>query len=110
MARLLKSSRWALKAATLVAALSGLATLHAQTFTFVTDPVKSDTPPFIQLLGINNSGTIVGYTGEGMVNDDGTVTDPNRGFILTLPSSFTAHNPDFDAATCSVCQTQVFSI
>src|SRR6516165_5650211 len=59
--------------------------LHAATI--VTDPVTTDTPLFIQLLGINNAGTIVGYTGMGTPN-------PNRGIILTLPNTFTSLNPN----------------
>lgn len=92
----------------LAALFGGVA--HAEQFTFVTDPVTTDTPPFIQLLGINNAGTIVGYTGIGMVNNDGTVTDPNRGLILNLPNTFTSLNPNFDPATCLTCQAQVFGI
>ena len=48
------------------------ATAQAAGFTFVNDPVSTDTPPFLQLLGINNASTIVGYTGIGMVNGNGT--------------------------------------
>jgi len=42
-------------------------------------------PAFTQLLGINNTGTIAGYFG------DGTVV-PNNGFTLTLPSTYTPEN------------------
>jgi len=73
-------------------------------FTSVNDPNGlTDTPPFIQLLGINNSGTIVGYTGMGAPN-------PNRGIILTLPNSFTSINPNINTSTCTTCQVQVFGI
>lgn len=74
--------------------------LHATTI--VPDPVTTDTPPFIQLLGINNAGTIVGYTGMGTPN-------PNRGIILTLPSSFTSLNPNLTGGFMNA-QTQVFGI
>jgi hypothetical protein len=72
-------------------------------FTIVNDPNRAtDTPPFIQLLGINDAGTIAGYTGMGTPN-------PNRGFILTLPNSFTPLNPNINPVTC-ICQVQVFGI
>ena len=47
--------------------------------TFVTDPTGTN---FINLLGINDSGTIAGF--------DNSAT--NQGFTLTLPSSFTTVN------------------
>ena len=72
-------------------------------FISVNDPNLGDTPPFIQLLGINNAGTIVGYTGMGTPN-------PNRGIILLLPNSFTSLNPNINPATCTTCQVQVFGI
>src|SRR5215475_10494635 len=83
----------------LLAALPGTG-LHATTI--VPDPVTTDTPPFIQFLGINNAGTIVGYTGMGTPN-------PNRGIILTLPSSFTSLNPNLSGGFINA-QTQVFGI
>lgn len=52
------------------------------TFTTIIDPADTN---FTQLLGINDSGTIAGYFG------DGTIV-PNNGFTLTLPGSFTAEN------------------
>src|SRR5712692_10227913 len=62
-------------------------------FHFQTVSFPGDT--FTQLLGINSSGTIAGYHGA----------DPNnRGFVLTLPTTFTAENfPGSD-------QTQVIGI
>jgi hypothetical protein len=54
-------------------------------------------PGFTQLLGINNSGTIAGYYG------DGTVV-ANNGFTLVLPNNYTPQN--FPGAT----QTQVVGI
>jgi PEP-CTERM motif len=86
------------------AAFSGAGWAATLGFTIVNDPNgATDTPPFIQLLGINNAGTIVGYTGMGTPN-------PNRGFILTLPSSFTSLNPNINPTTCTMCQVQVFGI
>lgn len=63
----------------------------------VTDVSSPGDPAFTQLLGINNSGTIAGYYG------DGTVV-PNNGFTLTLPNSFSPEN--FPGAV----QTQVVGI
>jgi len=85
-----------------LACLLPATSLHAVPLTIITDPVTTDTPLFIQLLGINNAGTIVGYTGMGTPN-------PNRGFILTLPSSFTALNPNLTGGFTNA-QTQVFGI
>jgi hypothetical protein len=60
---------------------------HAQSFTNIIDPAN---PTFTQALGINDSGTIVGY---------GNATTFN-GFVLTLPSSFTRENfPGADGGT-----------
>ncbi len=91
-------------AATVCAVVSPGA-VQAASFNFITvnDPNSAtDTPPFIQLLGINDGGTIVGYTGMGTPN-------PNRGIILTLPNSFTSLNPNI-VITCTTCQVQVFGI
>jgi hypothetical protein len=54
-------------------------------------------PNFNQLLGVNNSGTIVGYFGDGTVA-------PNKGYSLVPPGSFT--NENFPGST----QTQVIGI
>jgi hypothetical protein len=59
--------------------LSAAGAAHAQSFTNIIDPLN---PTFTQALGINDSGTIVGY---------GNATTFN-GFTLTLPSSFTRLN------------------
>ncbi|MGH9451558.1 MAG: PEP-CTERM sorting domain-containing protein [Terriglobia bacterium] len=67
----------------------------AQSYTFAT--VDHPNQTFTQLLGINNSGVIAGYFG------DGTVV-PNNGFTLTLPNTFTPEN--FPGAA----QTQVIGI
>lgn len=54
-------------------------------------------PAFTQLLGINNSGVIAGYFGDGSVV-------PNNGFTLTLPNSYAPENVPASA------QTQVIGI
>ncbi len=60
---------------------------HAQSFTNIIDPAN---PTFTQALGINDSGTIVGYGNSTTFN----------GFVLTLPSSFTRENfPGADGGT-----------
>src|SRR5580693_757233 len=86
----------------LLMVISLLPATGLQAATIITDPNTTDTPLFIQLLGINNAGTIVGYTGMGTPN-------PNRGFVLTLPNSFTPLNPNLNPVTC-ICQVQVFGI
>jgi len=63
----------------------------------ITDVASPGDPAFTQLLGINNSGTIAGYFGDGMVV-------PNNGFTLTLPNNFTPEN--FPGSV----QTQVIGI
>src|SRR5271166_4482509 len=64
------------------------------TFQTVIDPADTN---FTQLLGINNSGTIAGYFG------DGTIV-PNNGFTLVLPGAYTKENYP------SSVQTQVVGI
>lgn len=86
----------------LLMVISLLPATGLQAATIITDPNTTDTPLFIQLLGINNAGTIVGYTGMGTPN-------PNRGFILTLPNSFTPLNPNLTGGFMNA-QTQVFGI
>src|SRR5271167_5091222 len=85
-------------AATVFAGLfSGTGQAASLNFTIVNDPnAATDTPPFIQLLGIKNAGTIVGYTGMGTPN-------PNRGIILTLPNLFTPLNPNINPVVCTTC-------
>jgi uncharacterized membrane protein len=68
----------------------------ANSYSFQTMQSPVD-PAFTQLLGINNTGTIAGYFG------DGTIV-PNNGFTLVLPNSFTPEN--FPGAV----QTQVVGI
>jgi hypothetical protein len=58
---------------------------------------NSGDPNFNQLLGINNSGIIAGYFGDGN-------TVPNNGYTLNPPSSYTAEN--FPGST----QTQAVGI
>ncbi|HXZ15446.1 MAG TPA: hypothetical protein VEH77_05655, partial [Roseiarcus sp.] len=57
-------------------------------FTTINDP--ADKPfngaTFTNLLGINNSGLIAGFYGSGQAGD------PNTGFLLTLPDTFTPDN------------------
>jgi len=99
-----KCSRISLAAAACAMLFWGSAQAAPLNFTIINDPNGgTDTPPFIQLLGINDAGTIVGYTGMGTPN-------PNRGIILNLPSSFTSLNPNINPVTCTACQVQVFGI
>jgi PEP-CTERM motif len=70
----------------------------AYNLTFVTDPTGTG---FINLLGINDSGTIAGF--------DNGVT--NAGFTLTLPANFTVVNfPSALAANPPVVSSQVTGI
>jgi probable HAF family extracellular repeat protein len=59
-------------------------------------------PTFTQLLGINDQQVIAGYDGSGQTVDG--VLHPNKGFTLTLPSTFTPEN--YPASM----QTQVIGI
>jgi hypothetical protein len=54
---------------------------------------------FTQLLGVNNATTIAGYHGSGQ-----TLQNPNQGFVLTPPNTFTPENFPGSA------QTQVVGI
>jgi hypothetical protein len=54
-------------------------------------------PAFNQLLGINNAGVIAGYFGDGAIQ-------PNQGYTLVPPSSYTSENYP------SSVQTQVVGI
>lgn len=83
----------------IVAALVSATPGFASDYTFQTINNSGD-PNFNQLLGINNSGTIVGYFG------DGTVV-PNNGYSVTPPysqGSFSAQN------VSGAAQTQVVGI
>jgi uncharacterized membrane protein len=53
---------------------------------------------FVQLLGVNKHGKIAGYHGSGVTGH------PNKGFVLTLPNSFSTENFPNSA------QTQVIGI
>jgi len=67
--------------------LIGSNAVRAATFTTIIDPAN---PTFTEALGINNSGTVVGY---------GNASTPN-GFVLTPPSTFTRQNfPGADGGT-----------
>jgi hypothetical protein len=59
-------------------------------------------PTFTQLLGINDHQLIVGYDGSGQTVDG--VLHPNKGFTLSLPSTFTSENISMSA------QTQVIGV
>ena len=56
-----------------------------KTYSFHTldDPADPNTPSFTNLLGINEKGLIAGFYGSGNMGD------PNQGFLLTLPGTFT---------------------
>ena len=76
----------------LVLACSALFAQQPTTYTFTDVTYPKDT--FVQLLGVNNKGTIAGYHGA----------TTNKGFTFVLPSSFTAENYPGSA------QTQVLAI
>jgi probable HAF family extracellular repeat protein len=59
-------------------------------------------PTFTQLLGINDQQVIAGYDGSGQTVNG--VLHPNKGFTLTLPTTFTSENYPNSA------QTQVIGI
>jgi hypothetical protein len=71
----------------LVASLSMLAqdATTAPNYTFETVTYPHDT--FTQLLGINDSDEIAGYHGANT-----SASNPNKGFTLVLPDSFTSEN------------------
>jgi hypothetical protein len=58
----------------------------ATTYSFQTldNPADPNVPTFNNLLGINNEGLIAGFYGSGNAGD------PNQGYLLTLPSTFTS--------------------
>jgi hypothetical protein len=56
----------------------------ADGYSFQTVQNPNDTA-FTQLLGVNNSGVIAGYWGDG-------TSVPNHGFTLVLPNTFTSEN------------------
>jgi hypothetical protein len=85
----------------------------AKTYSFLTvdDPVDvnfaamQNIPSFTNLLGINDKGLIAGFYGSGNAGD------PNQGFLLTLPGTFTPE--EFPASSqnpvtaAQVLQTQL---
>lgn len=80
-----------LAAAAVAACGAALAVTPAQagySFETINDP--ADQPfmgaTFTNLLGINNSDLIAGFYGSGQAGD------PNKGFLLTLPNTFTPEN------------------
>jgi len=70
----------------------------AASYTFTSIASQGD-PTFTQLLGISKSGVIAGYFGSGA-----DAQHPNKGFMLNLPSTYTAENYPNSA------QTQVIGI
>src|SRR5271166_3400986 len=58
------------------------------TYTFQTfnDPADPNSPTFNNLMGINNFDLIAGFYGSGQAGD------PNKGFLLALPGTFTPEN------------------
>jgi hypothetical protein len=58
------------------------------TYSFQTfnDPADHISPTFNNLLGINNFDQIAGFYGSGQAGD------PNQGYLLTLPGTFTPEN------------------
>jgi len=58
------------------------------TFSFQTfnDSADHNSPTFNNLMGINNFGLIAGFYGSGAAGD------PNQGFLLTRPGTFTPEN------------------
>ena len=100
--RVLASSscpKFALGVFTAVAAALAAVPTHAVTYTFqdIVDPAN---PTFTQLLGINGTGTIVGY--GNMTNFDG--------FQLVLPNTFTRENFPNPSPPPSTFFTQVVGI
>ena len=86
----------ALLVVALCVTLASVALAAPSSYNFLSVASPGD-PAFTQLLGINNSGTIAGYFGDGSAV-------PNNGFTLTLPNSYTPEN--FPGAA----QTQVIGI
>ena len=81
------------------AALAVVLPAAAQTYTYQTINNSAD-PAFNQLLGINNSHTIVGYDGDGNVL-------PNKGYSVAPPYGSSAYtNENFPGSA----QTQVVGI
>ncbi len=72
------------------------ATATSYSFTSISNP---NDPTFTQLLGINKAGVVAGYYGSGA-----DAQHPNKGFVLTLPNTFTPENYPNSA------QTQVIGI
>jgi hypothetical protein len=84
-----------LAAAALAACGAALAATSAQagySFQVINDPADIPPPPgadgvtFTNLMGINKSDSIAGFYGSGAAGD------PNTGFLLTLPNTFTPEN------------------
>lgn len=104
-------------AAALAACGAALAPTAAQaagySFQTINDPADFPPPPgaggltFTNLMGITSNGdTIPGFYGSGQAGD------PNTGFVLTLPKTFTASNATFPglAPPFNAAQTQMTAI
>jgi hypothetical protein len=90
-----KSSRTSLTIVALACGAALVATsAQALTFETINDPADPPFPPppatggvtFTNLMGINSSDLIAGFYGSGQAGD------PNTGFLLTLPNTFTPDN------------------
>ncbi len=93
--------------AVLAAGLAAFAPVGAKALVFQTinDPAQ---PPFngvtfTNLMGINSSDLIAGFYGSGQAGD------PNTGFLLTLPNTFTPDNFHFPAMP-NFAQTQITAL
>jgi hypothetical protein len=73
--------------------------LSAAAAVYTFEDINFPNDNFTQLLGVNNATTIAGYHGAGT-----TPQNPNQGFTVTPPSTFTQEN--FPASV----QTQVVGI
>lgn len=91
--------------------LAALAFLAASAVPTLADPMAADgytftavnypTDVFVQLLGVNNTGTVAGYHGSGL-----DPAHPNQGFTLTLGPSINFTSENFPGSV----QTQVIGI
>lgn len=77
-----------------VALLASSALFAQKTVSYTFQDVTYPKDPFVQLLGVNDAGTIAGYHGSAV----------NKGFTFTLPDTFVAENFPKSA------QTQVIGI
>jgi hypothetical protein len=112
-----RSSAGGIAVAALAACGAALAPTAAQaagySFQTINDPADFPPPPgaggltFTNLMGITSNGdTIPGFYGSGQAGD------PNTGFVLTLPKTFTASNATFPGLVppFNAAQTQMTAI